>query len=113
MNRNYEGIHEASRRILSTLLRKIDSFESSTDVLLICATNRKQDLDPAMLSRIDLSVKFELPDKLSRSAIFKRYAKQLSNNELEKLAELSEGLSGRNISDICKGHIFQLDLFRV
>lgn len=38
-------MHEASRRILSTLLRKIDSFESSSDVLLICATNRKQDLD--------------------------------------------------------------------
>lgn len=34
-------MHEASRRILSTLLRKIDSFESSSDVLLICATNRK------------------------------------------------------------------------
>jgi len=34
-------MHEASRRILSTLLRKIDSFESTTDVLLICATNRK------------------------------------------------------------------------
>ena len=34
-------MHEASRRILSTLLRKIDSFESSTNVLLICATNRK------------------------------------------------------------------------
>lgn len=101
--RNYEGIHEASRRILSTLLRKIDSFESSTDVLLICATNRKQDLDPAMLSRLDLSVKFELPDKLSRGAIFKRYAKHLSGKDLEKLGELSEGLSGRNISDICKG----------
>ena len=36
-----EGLHEASRRVLSTLLRKIDSFESTTDVLLICATNRK------------------------------------------------------------------------
>lgn len=63
-------MHEASRRILSTLLRKIDSFESTTDVLLICATNRKEDLDPAMLSRIDMSIKFEIPDKLSRAAIF-------------------------------------------
>jgi ATP-dependent 26S proteasome regulatory subunit len=75
-------MHEASRRVLSTLLRKIDSFESSTDVLLICATNRKQDLDAAMLSRIDLSIKFSLPDKHSRAAIFKRYAKQMSDKEL-------------------------------
>jgi SpoVK/Ycf46/Vps4 family AAA+-type ATPase len=57
-----DGMHEASRRILSTLLRKIDSFESSTDVLLICATNRKNDLDQAMLSRVDLSIEFLLPD---------------------------------------------------
>jgi len=95
-------LHEASRRILSTLLRKIDSFESTTDVLLVCATNRKQDLDAAMLSRIDLSIKFELPDANSRTAIYQRYAKQLSHDELRTLAERSEGLSGRNISDVCK-----------
>lgn len=71
-------MHEASRRILSTLLRKIDSFESNTNVMLICATNRKEDLDPAMLSRIDLSIPFNLPDVQSRAAIFKRYAKQLT-----------------------------------
>ena len=52
-----DGIHEASRRILSTLLRKIDSFESEGgDVLVICATNRKKDLDPALISRLDLAV---------------------------------------------------------
>ena len=71
-------MHEASRTVLSTLLRKIDSFESTVDVLLICATNRKQDLDPAMLSRIDLSIPFALPDKQSRAAIFSRYAKHLT-----------------------------------
>lgn len=80
-------MHEASRRVLSTLLRKIDSFESTTDVLLICATNRKQDLDQAMLSRIDLSIKFSLPDKHSRAAIFRRYAKHLKDDDLSFLAE--------------------------
>ena len=48
------NMHEVSRRMLSTLLRKIDSFESNNDVMLICATNRKQDLDEAVLSRVDL-----------------------------------------------------------
>lgn len=95
-------MHEASRRILSTLLRKIDSFESTTNVLLICATNRKADLDPAMLSRIDLAVTFALPDKHARAAIFKRYAKHLTDQQLETLAAQTEHFSGRNISDICK-----------
>jgi len=97
-----QDLHETSRRILSTLLRKIDSFESTTDVLLICATNRKKDLDAAVLSRIDLSIKFEMPDKMSRRAIFQRYAKQLPKDQLEALAANSDGLSGRNINDICK-----------
>ncbi len=96
------GIHEASRRILSTLLRKIDSFESDGEVLLICATNRSKDLDPALLSRLDLSIKFDLPDERMRSLIFQRYAKQLSQKELENLGKLSEDLSGRDIADICK-----------
>ena len=56
-----------------------------------------------MLSRIDLSIKFELPDVLSRMAIYQRYAKQLPPDDLRVLAEHSEGLSGRNISDVCKG----------
>lgn len=81
------GLHEATRRILSTLLRKIDSFESDGEVLVVCATNRKKDLDPALISRIDLSIRFELPDAKTRALIFQRYAKQLSEEDLKKLGE--------------------------
>lgn len=70
--------------------------------MLICATNRKQDLDPAMLSRIDMSIPFNLPDAQSRTAIFKRYAKHLTEENREMLAAQTEGFSGRNIADICK-----------
>lgn len=96
------GLHEATRRILSTLLRKIDSFESGGEVLVVCATNRKKDLDPALISRLDLSVRFELPDSKTRSLIFQRYAKQLTQEDLTKLGDLSQNLSGRDICDICK-----------
>ena len=96
------GLHEATRRILSTLLRKIDSFESDGEVLVVCATNRKKDLDPALISRIDLSIRFELPDSSTRAKIFQRYAKQLNEEELNQLGELTVNLSGRDISDICK-----------
>lgn len=96
------GLHEATRRILSTLLRKIDSFESDGEVLVICATNRKKDLDPALVSRIDLSIRFELPDSSTRAQIFKRYAKQLTEENLKLLGQMAINLSGRDISDICK-----------
>ena len=96
------GIHEATRRILSTLLRKIDGFESDGDVLFICATNRRKDLDAALLSRLDVTITFKLPDKRMRGLIFQKYAKQLTKNELENLAELTENFSGRDIADVCK-----------
>lgn len=96
------GLHEATRRILSTLLRKIDSFESDGEVLVICATNRKKDLDPALISRLDLSIRFELPEADTRAQIFQRYAKQLSESELQRLGDMSHHLSGRDIADICK-----------
>lgn len=96
------GLHEATRRILSTLLRKIDSFESDGEVLVICATNRKKDLDPALISRTDITIRFDLPDAATRSSIFKRYAKQLSQSELDHLGELAVHLSGRDIADLCK-----------
>ncbi len=56
--------HEASRRILSVLLQKIDGFEGSSKSTLICATNRMQDLDAALLSRYDLTIRYHLPSEL-------------------------------------------------
>ena len=96
------GLHEATRRILSMLLRKIDSFESEGEVLVICATNRNKDLDPALVSRLDLSIRFELPDTSTRAAIFQHYAKPLSSDDLQQIGDLAFNLSGRDIADICE-----------
>lgn len=54
------------------------------------------------MSRIDLSIKFDLPDVHSRQEIFKRYAKHLDGSALVKLAEQSQSMSGRNIYEVCK-----------
>lgn len=62
ISRDSENAHEVSKRLVSVLLRKLDSFESDNEVMLICATNWKNNLDPAILSRMDLSIKFDLPD---------------------------------------------------
>lgn len=96
------GIHEATRRLLSTLLRKIDSFETKGNVLVICATNRKEDLDAALVSRIDISIKFDLPDQETRVLILKKYAKQLSDEELTTLSTKTVSFSGRDLFDICR-----------
>ena len=97
-----DGLFEATRRILAVLLRKIDGFESRIGVLTIGATNRAQDLDPALFSRFDHVISFPLPNQVERSAIYAGYAHQLTPEDLNNLAAASDGLSGRNIQDICE-----------
>jgi ATP-dependent 26S proteasome regulatory subunit len=72
-----DDMHESTRRLLGVLLRFIDGF-TATDSIIVAATNRKQDLDAAMLSRCDAIVKFDLPNPECRAAILKLYAAQLS-----------------------------------
>ncbi|CAJ1962570.1 unnamed protein product [Sphenostylis stenocarpa] len=100
-------MHEATRRILSVLLRQfagseIDGFEQDKKVVVIAATNRKEDLDPALISRFDSIIAFGLPDHRNRQEIASKYAKHLSKAELDELARVTEDMSGRDIRDVCQ-----------
>ncbi len=97
-----QNMFEATRRVLSVLLRKLDGIDSVTKTLTIGATNRKKDLDHALISRFDQSIYFPLPNEVERSAIFSNYATHLSEDEVKGLAVLSKDLSGRSIKDICE-----------
>ena len=97
-----EGLFEATRRVLSVLLRKLDGMESREGVLTIGATNRSQDLDHALLSRFDQSIRFPLPNAEERAEIFGGYARHLSPEDLQGIAAVSSGCSGRTIHDICQ-----------
>ncbi|CAH9059178.1 unnamed protein product [Cuscuta europaea] len=94
--------HEATRRILSVLLRQIDGFEQEKKVVVVAATNRKQDLDPALISRFDAMITFPLPDQQTRKEIGAQYARHLTEAELFEFAKATEGFSGRDIRDVCQ-----------
>ncbi|KAH8740460.1 CDC48 like AAA ATPase [Cryptosporidium ryanae] len=97
-----EAVHEGSKKILSVLLRKLDGFDTlDTKTLVICATNRKKDLDSAFISRIDSTVYFPLPSEKERELIFRQYAKHLTRDERMELAKISGKLSGRSIRHVC------------
>ena len=59
-------MHEATRKLLGVLLREMDGFDRTKRSVVIGATNRKLDLDPALLSRFDTVVDFPLPDNRCR-----------------------------------------------
>ncbi|KAL6633574.1 hypothetical protein ACP70R_026245 [Stipagrostis hirtigluma subsp. patula] len=95
-------MHEATRRILSVILRQIDGFEQDRRVVVIAATNRKEDLDPALISRFDSIICFGLPDQQTRVEIAAQYAKHLTKSELVQFSLATEEMSGRDISDVCQ-----------
>jgi SpoVK/Ycf46/Vps4 family AAA+-type ATPase len=98
-----EDMHEATRRSLSVLLRRLDGMESGRgNTVLIAATNRPQDLDPALTSRFDATIVFGLPDAATRAAIAKRYARQLSDADVAALADATAGFSGRDLRDVAE-----------
>ena len=69
---------------------------------MIGATNRKQDLDPALVSRFSASIAFGLPDEACRRDIVRQYARHLRDAELQTLAQATPGLSGRDIRDLAE-----------
>jgi hypothetical protein len=96
------NMFEATRRVLSVLLRYLDGFETKGEILTLGATNRPEDLDNALLSRFDHNVHFPLPNEKERKAILHSYARNLSEDELERLAQQAQGLSGRSLKDMCE-----------
>ncbi|XLU54596.1 hypothetical protein S245_049244, partial [Arachis hypogaea] len=85
-------MHEATRRILSVLLRQIDGFEQDKKVVVIAATNRKEDLDPALISRFDTMIPFGLPDHRNRQQIVFNHQNVRRHLRLEICHEMGKKL---------------------
>lgn len=96
-----EKLFEASRRLLSVLLRKIDGLETQNNIITVGATNRPQDLDSALLSRFDTILEFNEPGEDDIRELVSFYAKQLSPQDNQKLTGQLAGLSVRAIRDVC------------
>lgn len=100
------GIQESTRRVVSQLLMEIEGFSTQHDekVVLIAATNKPWDLDDAMISRFQRRIYVPLPDVEARKQIFEIHLKGVNLHKItiNKLAEMGEGYSGRDIANVCK-----------
>lgn len=87
------------RQTLNALLSEMDGFEDSEGVLVICATNRLTDLDPALIrpGRFDKQIRVPLPQTAKeRLAILNLYRKgrQFAEDlDFESLAKETMGFS--------------------
>ena len=53
--------HESSKRVVAQLLTLMDGFSSRSNVVVIAATNRPQDLDVALLSPVVSTGRYTSP----------------------------------------------------
>jgi len=98
-----EGESEASRRIKTELLVQMDGVgKDSKGVLILGATNIPWQLDAAIRRRFQRRVHISLPDFPARMKMFELAVGstpcELKQADYRKLAELSEGYSGSDIS---------------
>jgi len=94
------------QRTLMQLLAELDGFTAINDVKIIGATNRPYILDDALLrpGRFDRIIDVGLPDFDARKQIFEIHIGHMNVDKKvssAKLAEMTEGLSGAEIKNLC------------
>ena len=99
------GGHDEREQTLNQILVEIDGFDSTSNVIVIAATNRPDILDPALLrpGRFDRRVTLDLPDIAGRQAILKVHSqgKPIDNNvNLEVVAKETPGFSGADLANL-------------
>jgi cell division protease FtsH len=97
--------HEEREQTLNQLLVEMDGFSSSTEIIVIAATNRVDVLDEALLrpGRFSRKVHVGLPDVTGRRAILAVHArgKPLADDvDLDLLARKTYGFSGAQLADL-------------
>jgi transitional endoplasmic reticulum ATPase len=97
----------ASDRVLNQLLTEMDGVGSKKNLFFIGATNRPDILDEALIrpGRLDQLIYIPLPDQPSRKNIVKavlRKSPVAGNVTYEFIAELTDGFTGADITEICQ-----------
>lgn len=101
------------RRIRSEFLQQMEGFSSNPNITIIASTNNPDLITPAFLSRMQRWVEVGLPSPDGRIDLFNYYLSKKLRTVSEKrginldtqvdfghVAEITEGMSGRDIRDI-------------
>ncbi|XP_015110977.1 ATP-dependent zinc metalloprotease YME1L1 isoform X2 [Diachasma alloeum] len=94
-------IHPYANQTINQLLSEMDGFHPNEGVIVLGATNRKNDLDKALLrpGRFDVEVYVHKPDIKGRREILELYLSKIlaKSIDIEILARATTGLTGADI----------------
>jgi len=99
------GGHDEREQTLNQILVEMDGFDSSTNIIVLAATNRPDILDPALLrpGRFDRQVILDRPDINGRRGILEVHAKgkPLEDSvDLDTIAKQTAGFSGADLANV-------------
>ncbi|MDI6856955.1 MAG: ATP-dependent zinc metalloprotease FtsH [Dehalococcoidia bacterium] len=99
------GSHDEREQTLNQILVEMDGFDTSTNIIVLAATNRPDILDPALLrpGRFDRHVILDRPDIKGRKAILEVHVrgKPLDKSvDLTVLAKQTPGFSGADLMNL-------------
>ena len=88
------GTHEVTERVVSQLLTELDGLAENPNLVVIGATNRKRDMDPAILrpGRLDTHLLIGAPDREGREKILNIHARGKPLADEVDLGELAAEL---------------------
>ena len=103
---NMTNANDERENTLNQLLTEMDGFGTTTNVIVLAATNRAEILDKALLraGRFDRQIYVDLPDLNERKEIFKVHLRPIKITEdldIEFLAKQTPGFSGADIANVC------------
>src|SRR5712692_2854044 len=99
------GSNDEREQTLNQLLSEMDGFDPNTGVLLMAATNRPEQLDPALLrpGRFDRQVLVDRPDINGREAILRVHTSKVQlapEVELRTIAAQTPGFTGADLANV-------------
>jgi len=98
---------EVERRVVAQLLTLMDGLEERGRLIVIAATNRVDDIDPALRrpGRFDREVEIGVPDRSSRIEILQVHTRNMplsDDVDLESLADLTHGYVGADMAALSR-----------
>ncbi len=100
------GFNREQDQTLNQLLVELDGFATETQVVVMAASNRIQDLDPALLrpGRFDRQLLVAPPDLAGRQKILEVHMRgkpMAADVDLHSVARQTAGLAGADLANIC------------
>ncbi|MBF0399028.1 MAG: ATP-binding protein [Desulfobacterales bacterium] len=102
-----KNMPEVCRQAFSQLCAEMDGLSDLSGVVVLAATNRYQDLDPALVrpGRFDRKIFIGKPDAKGREEILKIYLKKkpiASDVDIQELVNQTDEFSGAEIENVCQ-----------